>query len=284
MNATPKTGPNRTLAQRLEHIDRRVIFVIMGVAIVLPLFVPLGLSVEPSRSVKDFYNAIEKIPAGSTVLVADDWDPGSIAELKTASVVVHEQLFKRGIKVIDLTLWEGGPGIVEKTLNEMAERYHLVYGQDYVWLGFKAGREQAMLPTAEHIANIFPVDAHGTPLSELPLMQGIDGVNDLAMVVSVSAGYPGTKEWVQQIESRFPTPMVSICGGVSAPEYYSYYEAGQLEGLVGGMQQMAEYEKLLGQPAFATHAMDAQSVGHATLVLLILIGNVLYFINRFRGA
>ena len=279
----PDANAPRSMTQRLEHVDRRAIFVVMGFAIIVPLFVPLGLSVEPSRSVKDFHQAIENIPAGSTVLVADDWDPGSIAELRTASVVTHEHLFKRGIKVIDLTLWEGGPGIVEKTLNELAQRHGLVYGEDYVWLGYKAGREQAMLPTAENIANFWPVDARGTPLGQLPMMQGITGVNDLAMVVSVSAGYPGTKEWVQQIESRFPTPMVSICGGVSAPEYLAYYEAGQLEGLVGGLQQMAEYEKLIESPAFATRAMDAQSIGHVTLVILILIGNVLYFVNRRRA-
>jgi hypothetical protein len=53
---------------------------------------------------------------------------------------------------------------------------------------------------------------------------------------------------------------------------------------VGGLQQMAEYEKLVDRPAFATRAMDAQSVGHYTLVVLIIIGNVLYLINKRQEA
>jgi hypothetical protein len=281
---TETTSTERSLAQRLEFIDRRVIFLIMAVAIVIPLLWPIGLEVESSRSVRDFYDAVDALPEGSTVLVADDWDPGSIAELKTASVAVHEHLFMRGFKVINLTLWEGGTGIVDRTLTEVAERYDTVYGEDYVWLGFKPGREQAMLPIAESLHNFFPTDAHGTPLRDLPITANVEGLNDVAMIFSVSAGYPGTKEWVQQIASRFDTPMVSICGGVSAPEYYTYYEAGQLVGLVGGLQQMAEYEKLLERPAFATKAMDAQSVGHYTLVLLIILGNVLYLINKRKEA
>lgn len=274
----------RSLTHRLEFIDRRVIFLIMAVAIIIPLMRPIGLEVESSRSVLDFYNAVEALPAGSTVLVADDWDPGSIAELKTASIAVHEHLFQRGHKIINLTLWEGGTGIVDRTITEVAERYEAKYGEDYVWLGFKPGREQAMLPTAETLHNFFPTDAHGTPLAELPATANVAGADDMAMIFSVSAGYPGTKEWVQQIASRFDTPMVSICGGVSAPEYYTYYEAGQLVGLVGGLQQMAEYEKLLDRPAFATRAMDAQSVGHYTLVVLIILGNILYLINKRKEA
>jgi hypothetical protein len=274
----------RSLTQRLEFVDRRVIFAIMAVAIVTPLLSPLGLSVQPSRSVLDFYNAVEALPPGATVLVADDWDPGSMAELRTASIAVHEHLFQRGFKVIDLTLWEGGTGIVDRTLQEVAARYDVTYGEDYVWLGFKAGQLQAMLPLCENLHNFFPTDANGTPLDQLPVTRDVRSVDDVAMIFSVSAGYPGTKEWVQQIAGRFDTPMVSICGGVSAPEYYSYYEAGQLVGLVGGLQQIAEYESLIERPAFATRAMDAQSVGHYTLVVLILLGNVLYLINKRQEA
>jgi hypothetical protein len=279
-----QSATKQSLAQRLEFIDRRVIFLIMAVAVIVPLLSPLGLVVDASRSVNDFYHAVESLPEGATVLVADDWDPGSIAELKTASIVVHEHLFQRGLKVINLTLWEGGTGIVDRTLTEVAERYDLTYGEDYVWLGFKPGREQAMLPMAENLHNFFPTDAHGTRLSNLPVTANVAGLKDVAMVFSVSAGYPGTKEWVQQIAGRFDAPMVSICGGVSAPEYYTYYDAGQLVGLVGGLQQMAEFEKLVDRPAFATRAMDAQSVGHYTLVVLIIIGNVLYLINKRQEA
>jgi len=50
------------------------------------------------------------------------------------------------------------------------------------------------------------------------------------------------------------------------------------------LQQMAEYEKLLDRPAFATKAMDAQSVGHYTLVILIILGNVLFLINKRKAA
>ena len=86
---------------------------------------------------------------------------------------------------------------------------------------------------------------------------------------------------VQQVRNRYNVPMVSACSGVSAPEYFAYYESKQLSGLVGGMKAFAEYEKLLGgKSGFATLAMSSQAAGHYVLVLLILFGNVLYLMKR----
>jgi hypothetical protein len=92
--------------------------------------------------------------------------------------------------------------------------------------------------------------------------------------VSVSAGYPGTKEWVQQVVSRYHLPMVAGVTAVSAPEYYPYLQTGQLEGLLGGMAGAAEYEVLTQHPALATKGMDAQSLAHVFIALMILLGNL----------
>jgi len=263
-------------------MDRRIIFLIMGASVAIPLLFSIDLPLQMTKPVKDFYETIEALPEGSVVFVADDWDPGSVGELRTASIVVHEHLFQRNLKVIDVCLWPTGPGIVSQTLEEVARRHNKTYGEDYVYLGFKEGRQTVMVALAESIARTFPRDFHGNKMADLPIMRGIEKVQDCALLISVSAGYPGTKEWVQQVRNRYDLDMMSATGGVSAPEYYPYYESGQLLGIVGGIKAMAEYETLIGKEAFAVRAMDAQSVGHYTLVLLIVVGNVLYLMNRRR--
>jgi hypothetical protein len=267
--------------ERLEGIDRRAIFLVMGLAITLPLLFPVPLPINPTSPVKDFYAFVDKLPPGSRVLVSDDWDPGSKAELETISLIVHRHLRDRGIRVISTCLWQTGTAEVEKVLGEIYGRSGKVYGTDYISLGFKEGRELTMASMGNSIPATYPADSRGAPLGQFPIMQGVNRLSDLSALISVSAGYPGTKEWVQQVQKRYNIPMVSACAGVSAPEYFAYYESKQLSGLVGGMKAFAEYEKLLGgQSGFATLAMTSQAAGHYMLVLLILIGNVLYLLKR----
>jgi len=108
------------------------------------------------------------------------------------------------------------------------------------------------------------------------------------LLISISAGYPGTKEWVQQVGQRFqsasgePIPIVSGCTAVSAPEYYAYVNAGQLDGLLGGLAGAAEIEKLAGATGPATRGMDGQSLAHLVIIAFILLGNVLYVLGGRR--
>ncbi|HLF06424.1 MAG TPA: hypothetical protein VI893_04520, partial [Thermoplasmata archaeon] len=68
------------LAQ-LRHLDRRWIFLAVGILVVVPLVVGFHIApVKPGLRARGFYDAIERLPEGSTVLLAGDYDPGTIAE------------------------------------------------------------------------------------------------------------------------------------------------------------------------------------------------------------
>ena len=49
------------------------------------------------------------------------------------------------------------------------------------------------------------------------------------------------------------------------------------------MAGAAEYETLLLTPGTAVRGMNVQSAVHALIVVLVLLGNVAYFILRLRG-
>src|SRR3989337_4127317 len=190
-------------------------------------------------------------------------------------------MLKKDLKIIALSLWPAGPPLVEKALTDMAQNeFKRKYGADYVNLGFKEGREVVMVSMGSSIPNTFPQDYRGTKVSQIPIMQGVNNFKDVKLIVNISAGYPGTKEWVQQVQARYNIGLVSGCTAVSAPEYYPYYQSGQLKGLLGGMKGAAEYEKLVGVMGLGTRGMDAQSVSHLTVFFFILIGNLAYFVLR----
>jgi hypothetical protein len=166
----------------------------------------------------------------------------------------------------------------------LAEEFGKEYGTDYVNLGYMAGGIVTLLGMGASIPNTFPTDYGGTPVGQIPLMQEVEDFDDIAIVMEVSAGTPGTREWVQQVQSRFGVTLGSGVTAVSAPNFYPYIQSGQLVGLLGGLKGAAEYETLVGAPGDATKGMDAQSIVHALIVLFIILGNVTYFATRLRRA
>lgn len=271
------------ILDRLERVDRRWVFLLMGIAVILPFVRPIGVTIKPSPPARGFHEAIESLPEGSTIYLAADLDPGSQAELLPMLEAFARQACRKHLDVVIACLWPAAPPLVEEIFNEIAVgEYGWAYGENFVHLGFKEGREAVMVMVAQRIAAAYPKDYYGTDLAELPLMQRIGGLADVDLLVSISAGYPGTKEWVQQVRSRYDIQMVSGCTAVSAPEYYPYVQSGQLAGLLGGLAGAAEYETLNGTVGLASRGMVSQSFGHAAVALFILAGNALHFATRRR--
>ena len=259
----------------LRDLDRRWIFLAVALLTIIPLVTGFHIApVKPGHRAEGFYRAIEELPAGSTVLLAGDYDPGTIAENYPAHLAAARHLFRRNIKIVAIALYPGGPPLSDQVLSIAAEEYGKQLGVDYVNLGFKSGNELVMSRMGLSIPDTYPVDIRGVPVSEIPVMQGIENYNSLALLVNISAGYPGTKEWVQQVVSRYHIPMVAAVTAVSAPEYYPYLQTRQLHGLLGGMAGAAEYEALLDAPGLAMRGMDAQSLAHVFIALMIILGNI----------
>jgi len=268
----------------MERFDRRYIFLIIFVVVLFPLIVPIGLPIRVSKEVRGAYDAIDRIPPGSKVYFACDYDPGSMPELHPMTLAILDHLFSHNVKVIGGCLWPGAAPLLEDAYNKIAiGKFGKEYGVDFVNLGYKEGREVVMVSLGRDIPATFPDDFYGTPVSKLPVMNGVRRLSDLAMIINVSAGYPGTKEWVQQVQSRYHIMLAAGCTAVSAPEYYPYYQSGQLVGLLGGLAGAAEYEKLVGVPGTATRGMDAQSLGHLAIIVFIIIGNLLYLYLKRTG-
>lgn len=263
----------------LERLDRRWLFLIVGLLVFIPLVHPIGLPLTPGLPVRMYRDAIAHVPDGSAVLMSCDYDPGAKPELVPMTLTTLRQLFRKHCRVVVTCLWPGGSSLVDQTLEQVANEFRargvpLAYGVDYVDLGYKSGNEAVMVLMGQGIVHAFPLDERGNPTQSLPLMHQVRDYSSFPLLVNISAGYPGTKEWVQQVNSRFHLPMVSGCTAVSAPEYYPYLQAGQLRGMLGGMAGAAEYEKLENENGLATRGMDAQSMAHVFVALCIVLGNV----------
>ena len=292
---------------RLDRIDRRWIFLAMFVAVAAPILW-VGVTGKtfpeaPTPAVQGAFDAVESLPPGARVLVSMDFDPASAGELQPMATAILRHCAMRGHSICTMTLWPAGGPIIDATLKDvLGSRPEYRYGENFVNLGFQAGNEGVMKQVNADMSAAFPTDARRTPLADLPVMKGIRRIADFDLLVSVSAGYPGAKEWVQftvsaTLTSGKPLRFVAGSTGVQTPQLIPYYP-NQMAGILGAIKGAAEYEYLVNEavrkadpsaivPAKfqeAQRRMAPQLFGHVLMVALIVLGNVVFFGLRNREA
>ena len=63
--------------ERFLRIDRRIIFAIITVAVIVSLVLRFELPIPASEQVLGIYEKIESLPKDSHVMIAFDYDPAS---------------------------------------------------------------------------------------------------------------------------------------------------------------------------------------------------------------
>jgi hypothetical protein len=240
--------------------------------------------------VRDVYTTIEELPEGSNVLMAYDYDPASEGELQPMASAFTRHCAKRKHKLYFITLWPQGVPMIQRGVRILDEEFpEYEYGKDYVTLGFRTGQEGVIKLITTDLKSLYANDVAGTSLDNIPMTQDLKNIQKMDLIVNVSAGTPGAKEWVQYAATPFDIKMVAGTTGVGAPALYPYIPS-QLTGLLGAIKAAAEYEQVMseGYPEYAKNPkmqeakrrMGPQLVAHILMLLLIVVGNVIYFSQR----
>ncbi|MEE2785987.1 MAG: hypothetical protein VX589_01525 [Myxococcota bacterium] len=275
------------LLYRFQRMDRRWVFAGMALSIIVPLLFPIKFDFKVNKEVQAIYDTIEGLAPGTTVLVSADFDPASVPELGPFYTAHVHHLFRKNLKPVLVTLWPTSIPLIYPEMKAIAEKFGKVYGRDWAFLGYKEGKELVIKNIGQNILQQFPKDYEDTPLGDLPIMQGMRQAKDFGVLVSISAGFPGLNEYVLQIQGQYNLRMVGACTAVGGPDYIPFFKSKQLLGLSIGMPGSAQYEKLVwqGKPPegvqlLATSAMDVLNIGHLFIILLVVFGNIAYFVTR----
>ncbi len=276
-----------TFIEKLGNTDRRVIFILMALAVILPLALrmnlPIPIEAGPS---KNMYDAIDALPEGSRVLLSFDYDPSTMPELQPMAVALCQHLMTKDIRIVSLALWPMGVSLGNEALSAIGDSLGKEEYVDWVNLGYKTGGGVLIVRMGSDIQAAFPDDYNGNPVDGMPVMEGVNKLGDLDMIISLSAGDPGIPAWVMMAGDRYNIPIGGGCTAVSAPQFYPYLGTGQMIGLLGGLKGAADYETMVraeldDAPAgTATPGMAAQSVAHLVIMLFIIIGNIAYLSSR----
>ncbi|CAN0269178.1 unnamed protein product, partial [Phaeothamnion confervicola] len=264
--------------ERLSRLDRRWIYLLVALSVMVPLIFPLRLPIKTTQPTRGVYEAINALPGGSVMLFSFDYGPGTKVELHPMAVAAMHLAFRHDVKIVAIALDPAGQAMANEAFHEVAPIYKKEEGKDYVNLGYKAGNEAVLVSRGLNFRSTFPYDPQNK--SQNPLMARVSKLDDFALVGSWSAGSPGALEHIRLTQGAYGRPLVVGVTAVQTPEFFPYYRAGQIKGLLGGLRGAAELEVLAGVPGTATPGMDAQSSTHFMLAFLIILSNVAYWTQR----
>jgi hypothetical protein len=150
---------------------------------------------------------------------------------------------------------------------------------DYVDLGYIPGDEAAISGLCRDLHALVSKDYFGTPISQIPLLDNVKTASDFTIVIDITAS-ADSQFWLNQAYAAYGTKIALGMASAKVPDAYAYYKAGQIFGILESLKGAAQYESLIKSPGTAIIGMDAQSLAHLYIVLLIFAGNITYFLGR----
>ena len=287
----------------LGSLDRRIIFLLIGLSVLIPLIKPnwLSLPIKIDQNTEIVFDTVSDLKEGDKVLLSFAYGASTKPEIHPMAVALLKHLFSKGVYVYIVSLWPEGPIMANQALSDaLNSRLFADSIPEYVQFDYKVGGFVVIKGIADNFREIYKQDINGNSIDEINIMNGINSVEDFDLVFDFSAGVPGNAEWVQYACDPKGVPLSSGCTSIMVTDAIPYIESGQLKGILAGMPGAAEYEKLVYdymileqnsnnkfissdvvvERGKAHSRMSAQSVAHLLMVLFIIIGNLAYYFNR----
>ncbi len=307
----------------IQKLDRRWIYLVVAIAIFLPLIIPFDsrtYTTEPSEKLYrliDSYapTANEKpIEKDRAILLVFSHDASTMPELFPMELAILRHCFERKVKVFTLTFLPSAAPIIDYAINTVKEEFpDIKSGENYVNFGYKIGSLALpiVLGMGEDIPEAVDIDAEGRKISSLPIMKNVKNYNEMNLIMEFSGSSAGGM-WITYARSKFGANVGVGVTAVMAADEYPYLQTGQIVGMLAGLKGAAEYEKLvdifaskgkefsrdqlrnnLDDKAItnknikykfkqARIGMNAQSVAHIMIIIFILIGNIGYFVQKYK--
>lgn len=264
-----------------KALDIRWLYILLFLSIIVPMARPLGLPLKMGTWTKVVWDTLDKLTPNDVLLICPDFNPSIESELGPQRDALIYHLGQKGVKAIFVTFVPQGTQQTKKFITGL-EAAGRKYGTDLVDLGFLAGEETALAAFFGDMKKACPKDARGTATADIPLLKNINTARDVKLLIHFAQSLPGTAEYVRQLGPYGITFVECVSTGAMATSV-TYVQSKQALGLIAGLQGAAEYEMLNKHLAYATTAMDSQSLAYTVFIGAVIAGNVIYYIERKRA-
>ncbi len=285
----------------MKDLDRRYIYLLVFVVLAIPLMLKLSMTPAKMKASTQAYNLIENIEfkPGEIAFIALDFGPSTKAENEAQAMVLIEHLFRKRVPVVMFSMIPFAEAFLKFTPEKVAEKLqkenpgeNWVYGKDWVNLGFRQGAVillQQMTKSTD-LKKLFKADVNGTALSNFSLLKDFKDFNQIKLLGHFTGLVGVFDRYLGFFSSKTHRPLfVHGCTSITIPEAYIYLDSKQLDGLFEGIAGAAWYSHLLNknfpnrEPDTALLVNTGLGVAQLLIIVLIIIGNIVFFVKRKKN-
>ncbi len=267
---------------RIQTIDRRIMYLLLVLVIVFPMFVQFKLPMATTPEVRGVYAAVEDIKPGQIAVLSGDWGAGTIAESQPQTEAMMRHLFRRNIPFAILPFAPQTTTLMQQSAERIAKQESKKYGDDWVNWGWRAVPMMVLYKgMGKDIPGTIKEDYRGRPLAQFKSMRGIARLKDVGFMAHITpVGNIGIL--IAFVHEAYGVPVAYAPTAVMVAQGYDPLDAHQLVGMLPGMVGAAQYENLLRSPANGIRWSNSLSFSEILMILLIALANIGYFASRVQ--
>jgi hypothetical protein len=276
--------PTTTIWEKLQAIDRRILYLILIVVVSMFIIFPFDLPNDPLPQSRALYDAVNGLPNGSPIIIASEWTMSSRGEnIYQFKSLVRLCMLKQH-KIVLMTISEPAAvgfalGAFQDVNNEPGHKRY-AEGTDFVNIGYRPNGDAFIQSMAADLSGTLgQVQVLGQPANRLEMLKDIHSLRDIKIIVDVTAS--STNNSFMAFTGGL-TEYGLMCTGVMFPEALPYVATGQIVGVANGARGAYDFETMMkhdypdatknvkGAKAYMTPLTGAM----ALLMTAIVVGNI----------
>jgi hypothetical protein len=273
-----------SLLQKLLDLDQRIIYLMLFIALAFPILNPIILPMEIQAYSQQAFDFADEIPADSLVLVEGGLLAATYPQGGPGRGVQIVHMLENDVNLVffsigtEQNVWT--MTAIETALEKLPVGVSAEEGVDWVHLGYVPGSESGVAAFANDIRSVISADYNGNPIDSIPMMEGVNDATAFSAVLWWGGSEGSIPYGIRQFVTAYDIPMTGMCTTNEVSNYSPYIDSGQLQGLIGGVRGSAEYEYLMDMPGLALGQAMATNFGGLLWTILVILGNLFYFIAR----
>lgn len=273
----PADAVLQPIAARGNTLLRVLVTLLILLAVILPFFSTSFSGITPvlySSEVVDSLNLIQELPIDKPVLVAAHFEAGLAGELSWTAQPVLEHLVSRGIPMALTSTNVIGFAILEDQVRQAAgESAGYVLEDKVVDLGYLPGGTIGLTSLVSDPLAALPFTTDLKPSWKQSLTENVDSFSDFGALILLTDSPEIARTWVEQIgRADSPPPMIAVISAQAAPLLQPYYDSGQINGYITGLNGAVSYELLRSAPGQASFTFGSYQVASLLVALIIFVG------------
>jgi len=277
----------KKILEKLKKIDRRIIYLVVFLSIIIPIlpgFDFLIFPVAPTKETKAIFDEIEILNEGDAVFIDWAFDPSSKAELLPMFEAFFKHCMKKKVKVFIYYATINGINLGKESVKKITATEEFSWCREGIHY---INMEYVPIAADIRIFNM-DVDFKGTYKKEGKIFEGVETLRDIDYMIGLSGSAYHFTHVDMQI--RFNYKFGIAVTGVMGPDFVPYLQTGQLTGMANGLRGAAEYERLVSDKyeknyyGSATKGMSSLTFSHLVIFGFVIVGNIVYYMDkRKRG-